>query len=217
MSRMSSDNPSVFDLPLKALIASNAATLAIALFEGWSLAPLLLIYWVQNVVIGLFNVRRMLDLTSFTTDGLRMNGQPVDPVPRTKRNAASFFAAHYGAFHLAYLAVVLYAMSADETVTSFGLLGIFVGGVVFAINHWISYRENRELDSRGSPNIGTLMFLPYARIAPMHLVALLGTAIAGPSRLALVAFLGLKTLADAIMHIVEHRVRRATASVGLPR
>jgi hypothetical protein len=46
------------------------------------------------------------------------------------------------------------------------------------------------------------MFYPYARVIPMHLTLTLGFFISSP----LLFFLLLKTLADAIMHVVEHRV-----------
>lgn len=47
------------------------------------------------------------------------------------------------------------------------------------------------------------MFLPYARILPMHLAFVGGAASGGA--LALLFFSVLKTGADALMHVVEHR------------
>ena len=85
---MQSADRSLFDPALRALIVSNAVTLVIALFEGWSLEPLLFIYWAQSVIIGVFHIRRMLNLKSFTTDGLKINGRPVAPVPQSKRQIA---------------------------------------------------------------------------------------------------------------------------------
>lgn len=46
------------------------------------------------------------------------------------------------------------------------------------------------------------MFYPYARIFPMHLTILLGATTGVP----LLMFLVLKTIADGVMHVVEHRV-----------
>ena len=57
-------------------------------------------------------------------------------------------------------------------------------------------------------NIGELMFFPYARIIPMHLTIIFGgiflfSGIA--STFVLILFLGLKTVADLVMHFIEHK------------
>ncbi len=203
-----------FDNSLRALVASNVATMIIALVEGWSLSPLLFIYWAQSVVIGAFHVRRILNLDEFTTTGLKMNGRPVRPGVRAQRQIAGFFAVHYGFFHLVYLVFVLTGINSDGGFAS-GAWWALVGGVlVFAVNHYFSYVQNRELDGRGKPNIGTMLFLPYARILPMHLLIVMGATIGGESRTALIIFIVLKTVADAVMHIVEHRTLRKVAVVS---
>lgn len=197
-----------FDNSLRALIASNVATMIIALVEGWSLAPLLFIYWAQSVVIGAFHVRRILNLDEFTTTGLKMNGRPVTPGAEAQRQIAGFFAVHYGFFHLVYMVFVLTGINSDGGVASGAWWALAGGVLVFAVNHYFSYVQNRELDRQGKPNIGTMLFLPYARILPMHLLIVMGATIGGESRTALIIFIVLKTIADAIMHIVEHRALR---------
>jgi|CXWL01.1.fsa_nt_gi hypothetical protein len=51
-----------------------------------------------------------------------------------------------------------------------------------------------------------LMFLPYARILPMHLTILAGGAMTAAGTAAFLLFGGLKLFADALMHTVEHHV-----------
>ena len=72
--------------------------------------------------------------------------------------------------------------------------------LAFALNHFWSYRYNRDVDRQGTPNIGTLMFTPYVRILPMHLTILTG----GLLGKGLLLFGGLKILADVVMHLIEH-------------
>ena len=196
-----------FDNSLRALIVSNVVTIIIAVVENWSLSVVLFIYWTQSVIIGIFHIRRMLDLGAFTTSGLKINGRSVEATPKSKRQIASFFALHYGFFHLVYLVFVLTAINSDGGLPSLGWLGLIGGSSVFAVNHFFSYIQNRDLDRTGKPNLGTMLFLPYARIVPMHLIIVMGAAFGG-SRVALVAFLSLKTIADAVMHVVEHRALR---------
>jgi hypothetical protein len=80
---------------------------------------------------------------------------------------------------------------------------------VFDLNHWFSYRYNRELEQERVPNIGNIMFFPYIRIIPMHLMIVAGVTVVGGSTGALIVFLLLKTAADAAMHVVEHSMARA--------
>ena len=204
-----------FDNSLRALIASNVVTLVIALVEDWSLAPLLLIYWSQSVIIGGFHVRRLLNLREYTTAGLKLNGRRVEVGPRAQRQIAGFFALHYGFFHFVYLVFVLSGIAFDDGETTIAWWGLAGAMLVFAVNHYFSYLQNRELDRRGKPNIGTMLFLPYARIVPMHLLIVMGATLGGGSRTALTVFIVLKTLADAVMHVVEHRaLRKAPAPPG---
>ena len=210
------------DHALKGIVLANAATLALALWQQWTLLELMWPYWVQSVTIGWFARQRMLKLREFSTEGLRMNDQPVAPTPRTQRRVANFFTLHYGMFHLVYLVfLVQFSTTADGAgfVTvhqDSGSSEVYVGhlhtldyvafallSVGFWLSHRASHREHVAADLAGCPNLGTLMFLPYARIVPMHLTIILGVSL-GDSALWLFALL--KTAADVIMHKVEHRI-----------
>ena len=99
MSTVSSDRHIHHGSSLYVLLFSNLLTIVIAVYQGWSAKEVMLIYWSQSVIIGIFNVRRMLALQNFSTDGVTMNSRSVDPTPGTKRSMAFFFAIHYGFFH----------------------------------------------------------------------------------------------------------------------
>jgi len=75
--------------------------------------------------------------------------------------------------------------------------------LIFFLNHLFSYRQNKIVDKQKTQNIGQLMFSPYTRIIPMHLIIVFG-AILGQS--ALVVFLLLKTAVDLLMHRMKHKV-----------
>ena len=107
---------------------------------------------------------------------------------------------HFGAFHAAYL-VFLAVEGAGAALAS---LGFWLCIGLFAANHVWSYRYNLELDRRGTPNIGTLMFTPYVRVVPMHLMIVLG-ALLMDSVAGLLLFGTLKTIADVAFHVIEHR------------
>ncbi|NOX16999.1 MAG: hypothetical protein GXO87_01800 [Chlorobi bacterium] len=183
------------------LLLSNLITIAIAVIQKWDLAPLLIIYWAQSVIIGISNWRRILNLRQFSTKNFTINKVSVDPTQKTKRRVAWFFLFHYGFFHFVYF---IFISAMIPTLSNFVWMGIAVGILIFAINHYYSYKHNLERDSARVPNIGTLMFFPYARILPMHLTIIFGGAFSKGSTISLLIFLSLKTGADLIMHWVEH-------------
>ena len=213
---------------LRGLIATNVLAIAIAYWQGWPLLLQLWPYWAQNLIIGWFSRKRILDLRQFSTEGFRINGKAVAATPETQREVATFFVIHYGFFHAGYLVflIVFTAMSLSSSAASEG-----VGAGMAAVNgrdllwmlpvvagywfsHRASYRQNLTDDLRGNPNIGTLMFLPYARVLPMHLTIIL--AIPLGDAWGTLVFGALKTGADLLMHQVEHRWLRSSvpAEVG---
>ena len=183
------------------LLLSNLLTVFWALFEGWQILDVMLVYWVQSVVIGYYNYHRIMDLNEFSTHGFSINNRRPQATPETKKKVAGFFALHYGVFHAVYLGFLLSEESGEVSLSSLGIIACIVA---FIFNHRYSYQYNRERDSQRVPNIGTIMFFPYARIVPMHLTIGLAASLGSNSVTALLVFLSLKTVADVIMHMVEH-------------
>ena len=189
------------DHSLAGLLATNVLALVIAWLTGMSLRDLMLVYWIQSVVIGATNVIRILKLHQFSTDGLTMNNKPVAATPVAKWPVAGFFAMHYGIFHLVYF---IFITSGKGELGS--PLGYVLCALAFAVNHGFSLVHNLESDAAGRPNLGTLMFMPYARIIPMHLTILSGALFGHSGIFGFLLFGALKTGADAAMHTVEHHL-----------
>jgi len=204
------------DVSLQTLFLVNLATIFIAVQEKWGLGTLMWVYWFQSVIIGLFNIVRIIRLEKFTTEGFTMNNQPVPPVPASRYVVAGFFAMHYGLFHLVYFFFLLLGFG-DIAGSSGPVAWSFVFGTscIFFCNHLFSHIYNRGRDTQ-IVNIGTLMFLPYARILPMHLTIIFAPALAIFSAIPLIIFLLLKTFADMVTHIVEHTyLRKNSWSVNI--
>lgn len=192
------------------IVLANALALAVAWWERWPMLLLLMPYWVQSVVIGWYSGRRILALERFTTEGT--SGFTGGSDEQVKRNTVKFFAMHYGLFHFGYLFFMVIMLLQKKMpggmpipdLTQRDLLWLAAVSLVFALTHRASFRRNLEHDRKGCPNIGTLMFLPYARVVPMHLTFIFGLTMGYTG--AVVFFGILKTLADVGMHWVEHRV-----------
>lgn len=207
------------DHAVTGIVLMNVLVIVVALVSGDGLVMLMWPYWIQSVVIGYYNVRRIQKLQRFSTDGLKINGSAVDPTPSTKRQTWVFFTIHYGFFHFGYF-IFLLAFSAgalaeqvtDADVAAMGIsaispwqaLWIASTAVGYLVSHGQSHREHVEADLRGTQNIGTLMFVPYIRIVPMHITIIIGAMLG--DGLGLLLFGSLKTVADVVMHKVEHRL-----------
>ncbi len=190
-----------WDASATGLLLSNLLTIVLALWQHWNLGDLMMAYWAQSVTIGYFNFRRIRGLKHFTTNGLKMNGQPVPNTKAGQGCVSWFFAAHYGLFHFVYLVFLL----AGATKAKLDIPWVLLSILGFVVNHAFSYRFNQSSDQDRNINIGTLLFFPYARIIPMHLTIVFGGLfISHSTALALLFFLALKTCADLTMHFVEH-------------
>jgi hypothetical protein len=207
-----------------AIAGANGLTIVLAVWQGWGLVHLLWPFWIQSVVIGLYWRQRILRLEEFCTEGFRINDQPVEPTPETQRQTANFFALHYGGFHFGYLVFLLvFTFTSDPsgmiTVTNENTGArslVYVGevaaadvpllvalGISFWLTHRESFREHVAADLARRPNLGTLMFIPYARVLPMHLTIILGMSLGASAGVWLFGLL--KTGADVLMHKAEHK------------
>lgn len=187
------------------LILSNLVVIILAVIQRWQIIELLWVYWLQNIIIGFFNWRRMMNLKEFSTENFKSNGVQLPSTKATKQSTALFFLAHYGFFHAVYLVFLIQII---DDIPSLALLHGAIGLAIFFLNHFFSYNYNRELDDASRPNIGTIMFLPYLRVIPMHLVLMFAISMDRQSLGPLLFFLLLKTTADVLMHVIEHAINR---------
>jgi len=88
--------PEAWRISAIALVAANAVPLIGVLAFQWTVFPILLLYWCENVVVGVFNVLRMLCVKP---------DQPVTWV--AKMFLIPFFIVHYGGFAMIHGLFVL--------------------------------------------------------------------------------------------------------------
>ena len=180
------------------LLFSNIIIIVLSIVQGWEITTVLWTYWTQSVIIGFFNFLRILSLKNFSTDNFTINNQLALPTHQTKVFTAFFFTFHYGFFHFIYAIFLFQFFNSGPPLD---LNYLFLGGLIFFLNHFFSYRHNKIIDEQKTQNIGQMMFAPYARIVPMHLIITLGAFI-GQSTLLI--FLLLKTTVDIVMHTTKH-------------
>lgn len=191
------------------LVIANLVTIYLALSQGWSLMALLWVYWFQSVTIGYFQQKKIRSVKHITSGGLKMNRVVVPPTQKSARMVANFFVFHYGFFHFVYV-IFLFTFGAIGTSfdgtqeVSVPVVSVLVAALAFFLNHWFSFHQSVQERERSLFNLATMMFKPYLRIFPMHLSIVFAFPLMN-SDVGLVVFLGLKSVMDVLMHILEHR------------
>ena len=191
---------------LAALWAANATPLFGVLFLGWRVPDVMLIYWAETILIGVFTMLRMRMAKKPPKD-------PNENANETIRGFAmffGFFAFCHGAFVIGVF--VLPAASSPGEIGDGGTQLVH-GGIVVALlalvgSHWVSHATNYI--GRGEykrVSVDDLFLQPFPRVMVMHLVIIVGawlTAQTGQP-IALVAVLVLlKASIDTAAHCREH-------------
>ncbi|MFL5648596.1 MAG: DUF6498-containing protein [Chloroflexota bacterium] len=208
-----------------ALIVANAIPLFGVLFLGWNVWTILTIYWLENGVVGIFNILKMSKAAGPEPAGsgaVRYNGRPIIGGAAAKATLIPFFVIHYGIFWVVHGIFVLtlpqFQAFGDETAgiandpvsVAFVLIGL-------AISHGISYRLNYI--GRGEylrTSVARQMGAPYGRLFVLHLTIIVGgmaIAFTGASSAAVLVLVVLKTALDLGLHLAEHRDVDEGASV----
>ena len=155
------------------------------------------IYWIQSVIIGFFNFIDLLTIKNYDPGNAKLNGQPISE--KNKGCLPWFFMMHYGLFHFVYGIFLLIKFSWYKVDKSFLLIGV----AAFLAESLAGFIRRKTAEQELKFNIGSLFFLPYLRIVPMHLVIMVPAFFnVQPS----IIFLVLKTIADIFSFILYQRM-----------
>ncbi len=208
MTSLAPDRPTLRPSPSAlALVAANLVPLAGVLFFGWSVFSTLLLFWVENVIVGAFNVLRMLV------------AQPQIPAMwAAKLFMIPFFTFHYGMFVTVHGLFVLTLFGGGFTGRGLPTAATFahavqVAGVApavwgLALSHGVSFAFNYiGTGQYKSALVPALMFRPYGRVMVLHIVILGGgflVTMLGSPLIPLALLVVLKTGLDLFSHLREH-------------
>lgn len=207
-----------------ALIVANLIPLVGVLFVGWNVWMILIVYWLENGVVGVFNILKMLKAEGApgaASAAWTMNGRSVNDV--AKAGLIPFFVVHYGIFWVVHgvfvFALPVFGSMETETIdmtTGFEPLTIPFAVLALTISHGVSYwfnfikgGEYRRVSPAGQ------MFAPYGRLVVLHVTIIIGgmaIAITGAPASVVAILVVLKTALDVGFHLAEHR--KVEAPVG---
>ena len=188
-----------------ALVLANVVPLAGVLWFGWSVWTILTIYWLENGIVGVFNVLKMAAVPGIGKLGM---------IP--------FFVVHYGMFWFVHGIFVLtlptflpFGASGeldpglDSALSGPNVTSVTVAGIGLFISHGLSYLLNfiRGGEYRRTTT-SDLMSAPYRRVMILHLTILFGVfavVMTGAQLIPLLILIALKTGVDLAFHVREHR------------
>lgn len=220
------------DASVVALILSNVVPIAGVLFWEWDVTTVILLYWAENLIIGVFTLLKLISLASMAAilysaffafhyaAFCAIHGFFLlllvahQPVP-FQIDGAFFFA-----FHELLLEVIAKVLQIAPPAWLFGFAGLAVShGVSLVWNYFIQ-------DERAQSRPANLMFAPYKRVVLLHVALIVGgmalMALESPMPLLLLLIAG-KTLLDLLAHRraharlaggTRHTARRALPSQG---
>jgi hypothetical protein len=201
------------------LIAGNVPPLFCVLFLDWSVGDIVLLYWLENVIIGVINVLRIAtaDAPIAQDDGTPAVGAGL----ARKLSLAGFFVVHYGIFCLVHGGFVVSIFGGDvlgianpglsdlayfmlnDWVMLLAALGLALSHLLSFLLNFIGGGEYR----RASPD--QMMIRPYGRVMVVHVFIFVGGFLtrghAAPV-VVLIAFIMLKTAFDVGMHVAERKM-----------
>ena len=191
-----------------ALLAANLVPLYGVLFLGWETFPLVLLFWLENVVVGVLNAARMLCV------------DPRDPASwAAKLFMVPFFCVHYGMFTAIHGSFVFHLLGGKDYATPSLLpldaaaraaadFGLWLPLAVLVASHLFSFLWNYLY--RGEyrrAQLSRLMAQPYGRVVVLHVAIIFGgfaATMIGSPLWALIVLLALKIGLDLKAHVKEH-------------
>lgn len=200
-----------------ALLAANFIPLVCVIVFDWDVFPLMLLFWTENLIIGGYNILKML--------GCRTGGTSA---ALSKLFLVPFFTVHYGMFTLVHGIFVVTLFGGGTNHSGLGPNMIFaalreqqlvVPVLALVVSHGVSFATNylRGGEYR-TVTLPRLMFQPYGRIVILHVTVLGGgflmQALHSPA-LGLAFLVVVKCVVDLVSHLREREKSAACAETAV--
>jgi hypothetical protein len=201
------EQPGLFTASAVALLLANLVPLAGAAFLGWSLSDVMVLYWAESAIIGLFNVCKIAVIGRWFALA-----------------AGPFFLGHFGGFMAVHFLFIYTLFVKGITGSDSGgdlrevallFVSLWPALAALLVSHAYSFFVNfigrREYRGR---TMSDQMSEPYARIIFMHLVLIFGgfgVLLLGDPVPILILVIVLKICMDLVAHRKQRQRRKATA------
>jgi hypothetical protein len=190
--------------PLILLVIVNLLPIAGALLFDWSLFALLLLYWGENGIVGLYTIAKML------------NASKQGELGKSRSYLIIFYITHYSTFWVLHgVALVFVLQTFGASVNGAGVL-FFATLALYAVQHAMSHKMNwlgqREFERISSTHT---MALPYVRVGGTLILSIVAAFTLwqfDEPPIGLAVFAALKLVVDAASHVLVHRALAAPST-----
>ena len=156
------------DQSILSLALTNLFVILIAIFEDWEIGLVMLIYVLQNIVIGVYKVVEILNLNNFSTTGMTTNKNPLPETNEGRRHTTFMFTFIFGSFNVGYIAVI-FTETEPIPKDMISTIYILISLLFFIRSHHISYRISMKKHIGRKPHLGAMQVQTLIRVLPMHL------------------------------------------------
>lgn len=190
------------------LILTNMVPIFGVLFLDWRIFPLMFLFWMENIIIGVSNVFKMIFSSADSTGRWQ-----------AKASMILFFCVHYGLFTLVHGIFIFIVFGgfieqddpvhAVSDITSimvdqqlwWAVLALFISHTISFIMNYIGKGEYKR------STLAQLMQQPYGRVVILHLTIIFGgflVSFLGSPVVGLILLIALKTYVDIKAHLNQH-------------
>lgn len=188
------------------LVAANLYPVIGVLLLDWDVFPVLLLYWTENIVLGVLNAVKMV-----------MASPHQRHLWPAKLFMVPFFCIHYGLFTMGH-GVFIFALFSEyveffdvtgmaAVITDYhltwGIISVFASHLFSFIYNYVRKREYRDADLAG------LMMQPYGRVFLLHTVTILGgfcIVFFGAPEILIIILVLFKIGTDLLAHLRQHQI-----------
>jgi len=185
------------------LLGSSLVSIVLALWLAWNIFEVVVLYWIEALIIGVFHRRKVRDMIDAHAKSGRsdyVRGRRL----LLRHDSHKGFGIIYGLFWLMEGALLL-AKYVTETGLSVNSLTLLFAVSVLVLSHLFSYRQNRATDQHRPPTVETVMLMPLLRmVLPLHIFTLTVGFDTDYGAGGILAWMLLKTAVDLGIHVHEH-------------
>lgn len=198
--------PSAKAATLVAVVVSNLLPILAVVEGAASAGDVFALYWLENVVVGVFTVVKVLTAEGIPKSQVRTSGPAFD-MHSSQVALAGFFCLHYGIFtfvHGIFTVVIIVTSGGFSAGAGYWLVTITAMVASYLISLGVEW-FGRDQKLTVSP--AAAMIAPYPRMLVLHVGLIVGFMFvvekqAGDALWSVVILFGLKTLADSMLALI---------------
>jgi hypothetical protein len=205
------------------LLSVNIIPVIGVIFFEWNLFSIMLLYWLENLVIGFYGVLKIKKTNHYLI--LKQENLPATSSLVATWRQIMVFIFDYGLFtlvHGVFVFIIFGASTAtSSTIANLGpvniseiiwpevsILGVSISFLMMIVSHGFSYHDNFIIkEEYKNCTINYLQKNPFKRVIAMHFIIVISGFIVlalGYSKLTIILLIILKTLIDLFAHNNEH-------------